>query len=133
MEIDPNDFKQLIGLLQKLVEKTSETPETKQESTSENLENVSTKPIKQRKSKVVDSSRQKSFTNKFLEMRESSMHKEDIEIDKKLQKFPPTQRARKFQAIDVICRVCGKKEHVSPSLVESRDRYKCNKCSSSPG
>jgi hypothetical protein len=66
-------------------------------------------------------------------MRESSMHQEDIEIDRKLRKFPPTQRNRTYQEVDVVCRVCGKNDTVNPALLDSKNRYKCNKCAASPG
>lgn len=72
--------------------------------------------------------------NRFESMMESKLHKEDTAIDKKLAVNPPTPRLRKFRHIDVQCRVCGKKESISPSLLtDSADRYKCNKCSTSPG
>ena len=62
------------------------------------------------------------------------MHKEDVEIDKKLFTRPPVPRARKFKFIKAICRVCGKKEDVNPmTLTDSLDRYKCNKCSGAAG
>jgi hypothetical protein len=65
-------------------------------------------------------------------MPERNMHKSDTKIDKKLNKYPPTPRNRPFKAIDVVCRICGKKESVNPKIIpESADRYKCNKCSSS--
>ena len=66
-------------------------------------------------------------------MSECRMHKADVAIDKKLNKFPPTQRGRPFQAVEVRCRVCGKTEKVSGSLAECGERYKCNKCSTGPG
>jgi hypothetical protein len=67
-------------------------------------------------------------------MPELNMHKEDVAIDKKLAKFPPVSRARQFEMVDVKCRVCGRTETVSPSLVfEGLERYKCNNCSTSAG
>ena len=66
-------------------------------------------------------------------MPECGMHKEDVEIDKKLQKYPPTARNRPVNFIDVRCRVCGKHDSVSENLVDSAERYKCNNCSRSPG
>lgn len=76
----------------------------------------------------------KSATNKFNNMPEMHMHKDDIAIDKKLRTQPPVPRARPFKLIKVVCRVCGKREEVNPGLIlESVDRYKCNKCSTSSG
>lgn len=74
------------------------------------------------------------FKNKFTDMPERNMHKDDIAIDKKLSKFPPMDRTRNFEMIDVVCRVCGKKETISPSLLfDTPSRYKCNNCSTSAG
>ena len=45
-------------------------------------------------------------------------------------------RRRPSGRIEVRCRSCGKTEKVSPALVvkdEDGYRYKCNKCSCSPG
>lgn len=140
MQIDDNDFKQLIGLLQQLVQKTAQdtsvnnsriTDEDEDEDSEEEFE------VRKTRKKVSDSSskpkKKKKFVNKFLKMREASMHKDDTEIDKKLNKVPPTQRSRNFEYVKVKCRVCGKEEKVIPALAEARDRYKCNKCSTSPG
>jgi hypothetical protein len=67
-------------------------------------------------------------------MMEKRMHMEDIEIDKKLIVQPPVPRARPFNLVTAICRVCGKKETVNPVLItDSLDRYKCNKCSGAAG
>ena len=137
MEIDQNDFKQLLGLLQKLVEQSSstkavsETVEQPEESTEISDEDNFT--VKKSKKQNVASKPKEKRPNKFLDMRESAMHKEDIEIDRKLSKFPPTQRTRQYQDVEVTCRVCGRKEKVHPALLESKTRYKCNKCSTSPG
>ena len=72
--------------------------------------------------------------NLFDDMPEKDMHKSDSEVDKKLNKYPPTPRTRSYRPIDVCCRICGKKESISPSLApEDISRYKCNKCCSSQG
>jgi len=66
-------------------------------------------------------------------MPEARMHKEDTAIDKKLIVSPPTQRNRSYKPVKARCRVCGRVESVNPSLVDSADRYKCNRCSASAG
>lgn len=72
--------------------------------------------------------------NLFDEMPERNMHKSDTAIDKKLNQHPPTPRSRKFSTVSVVCRICGKKENMAPSLVpEDISRYKCNKCCGSQG
>lgn len=113
MALDNEDIKQLIAILQRGL--TDEGDE---------------KTIKVNK-KTVD--KKSKRTNLFEKMAESSMHKDDIEIDRKLRKFPPTERSRSYTPVTVRCRVCGKQENVNPSLIESIERYKCNKCSTSAG
>lgn len=106
---NPEQVKELISLLSSLLDVT--------EDGSNNSSN--TKP---------------SRTNKFLQMSEFKMHKEDADIDKKLhENVSPIERSREFEPVQVTCRICGKKEKVSPSLVSSYDRYKCNRCSGSSG
>ena len=117
---NPDQLKQLISLLQNML--TSDDSDESSEETS---------PIKTKSSRKPKGQTQNS--NKFLNMPEMNMHKEDTEIDKRLSKHPPVARAREFEPIVVRCRICGKEETLSPSLVESPSRYKCNKCSSSAG
>lgn len=72
--------------------------------------------------------------NKFLLMPEADMHKGDSRIDSLLSKHPPVSRSRKFEYVNVKCRLCGKEENVSPGiLTDSPSRYKCNKCSAIQG
>jgi transposase-like protein len=67
-------------------------------------------------------------------MPEKTMHKDDSKIDKLLSQYSPTTRARSVDPVKVVCRVCGKKDEISPSLAyDSGSRYKCNKCSRVPG
>ena len=44
-------------------------------------------------------------------MAEKNLHRADIEIDKKLNKYGPTQE-RKFKTVKVTCRVCHKTEEL---------------------
>jgi lysyl-tRNA synthetase class I len=118
MGLDKDDIKQLIAILQKGL--------SDDDNDEEQLESHR---VKTRQKKV----RTKKNKNLFENMSESTMHKDDVEIDKKLRKFPPTQRSRNYNPLSVRCRVCGKEESTNPALVESADRYKCNKCSTSAG
>jgi lysyl-tRNA synthetase class I len=127
MQIDPDDFKQLVTLLGKLVQSI---PQEKEESTSQDTQDDQEEDFSTKKKSVKKTKKSK---NLFLEMPELSMHKQDSEIDKKLNKFPPTNRGRKYNPVQVKCRVCGRTENVSPNLVESSERYKCNSCSTSAG
>lgn len=118
MGLDSDDIKQLIAILQKgLVEEAeSSTP---------------TVPKKKKSSKKTI--KDKEHDNLFEKMPEFKMHKKDVEIDRKLRQAPPTERSRNYTPIKLYCRVCHKEELVNPALVESADRYKCNKCSTSAG
>ena len=123
--LDPQQISQLISMLQKMLP-TEEPTKIKKAKTTRKK---SVGPIK---SKKIDT--EEARENKFLDMPERQMHKSDCLIDQKLNKFPPTPRARLFECVEVKCRVCGKTEEVSPKLLpESLDRYKCNRCSSTEG
>jgi hypothetical protein len=125
MALDNEDIKQLILILQKGLEKESEAIETKKINKKRTSSN-------NRKKKKADSINIEE--NKFLVMGVHNLHKEDVSIDKVLNKNPPTPRSRSFKYINVKCRICGKSESISPSLLyEAPDRYKCNKCCLSPG
>lgn len=123
---NPEQIKNLIQVLQTLL---PEAAGNSKEDSGDAEEEFSA-PIKTRGSKT----RPKQAKNKFTDMPEHNMHKEDVAIDKKLAKFPPVSRARQFEMVEVKCRVCGRTETVSPSLVfEGLERYKCNNCSTSAG
>jgi hypothetical protein len=121
---NPEQIKQLISLLSSLLPK-DQANVMEQDPPEEPESVIRTKKVKQDK---------KRHVNKFLAMPESKMHKDDVEIDKKLQKYPPTARNRESALVEVTCRVCGKTEEIASLLAsESRGRYKCNQCSTSPG
>lgn len=120
MGLNNDDIKALIAILQKgLSNDIDESSQRKKKTRLPKAKNA--KPAKEIKA------------NKFEDMPESRMHKEDIAIDKKLAKFAPVPRNRPYTPINIQCRVCGKQESICSSLIESVDRYKCNKCSSSAG
>lgn len=124
---NPEQIKSLITLLQTLVDAQGVTQQLEQDEPA---------PKKRRKNKIAGTKANASSKreNKFLDMPERNLHKEDTEIDKKLHKLPPTPRSRKFQQIRAVCRVCGKTEHVNPGYVTRElDRYKCNKCAGVSG
>lgn len=72
--------------------------------------------------------------NKFLDMAENNMFKEDPKVAKKLYNQPPMRRRSKKAKLSVTCRICGKREEISSALLYGdKDRYKCNKCCGSAG
>lgn len=119
-DLSPEQIKKMISLLHSML------PE---EDKVSNQPNTSTNNVI--KSKNIDTKSKRK--NKFEDMPVFNMHKEDVEIDKKLCKYPPVTRNRKYNPIKVTCRVCGKTESVNPAVVDSVERYKCNKCSSMAG
>lgn len=122
MGLNNDDIKQLIAILQRgLIDEAGESePEKPTKRTRV------TKPKEAKKDKP-------RRVNMFDQMPEYKMHKEDVEIDRKLIKSPPTPRRDEFKPLKIACRVCGKTEAVDPSMIESVDRYKCNKCAISAG
>jgi hypothetical protein len=117
MGLNEDDIRQLIAILSKGLSDDQHTPKAKSSP---------------RKSKT-NTKIKKASINKFEKMEEFGMCKEDTEFDKRVKKPPPSIRNRPFDFISVQCRVCGKKEKVAPSLIESTERYKCNKCSTGAG
>jgi len=119
--LSPEQIQQMIAMLQNMLPDNETEPASEQQTSVNPIKTVNRKP-------------KQSTVNKFDQMMEASLHKEDIEIDKKLAKYDPTPRVRRFQPLDVVCRVCGKRESVSPNLLsDSPDRYKCNNCSRGAG
>jgi hypothetical protein len=122
---NPEQLKNLIQVLQAMLPAEGSDTTTDTEATEEFSAPLRTKGSRRKLSQ---------HKNKFLDMPEKDMHKDDIEVDKKLAKFAPVSRSRAFDMVDVVCRVCGKKETVSPSLLfEAASRYKCNNCSTQSG
>jgi hypothetical protein len=120
MALNNDDIKALIAILQKGLE-----------SNDDQEDHTPQKPTKTKASKPAP--KKKRAVNNFEKMAEFNMCKEDTEIDRKIKKPPPSIRNREFDYIKVQCRMCGKKEKVAPALVESIERYKCNKCSTGAG
>jgi len=127
---DPEKIQQLIDLLGSLLPEEDVEPKTVNKKTAKK-KTVKKKTGTTRNTKT----KKKESANKFLDMPEMNMHKEDKEIDQQLQKFPPTPRTRPtVENISVTCRICGKRETISQGLLfEGLDRYKCNKCSTQSG
>lgn len=111
---NPDQIKQLIGLLSSLLDNIDEQDDPKPEK-------IKTKNKKARTTKKTK--------NLFDTMSIKDSHKDDTRIDEILNKNKsPTERTREFSFIDVRCRQCGKTETVNPSIVYDVKRYKCNDC-----
>jgi hypothetical protein len=131
MSLSNEDIKQLIAILHKGLSseeiKETDTPDTQPSDTGIH----SSAKGKKQKAKVAKNNTE--TYNKFDVMQEKNMHKDDLQIDKVLSKYAPTSRSREFNSINVVCRVCGKKEDINPGLIYDAGRYKCNKCSTISG
>jgi len=128
--LTPDQIQAMIAMLQKMLPAETSSNSDEEENDDHFVETKKTNSFQRNETKNT----RKKAKNKFADMPEMNMHKEDREIDNKLCIQPPVPRARPFNYVNPICRGCGKKEKVNPKLVhESIDRYKCNKCSSSSG
>lgn len=137
---NPEQIKNLISLLQSMLpnEAPAETPSTTKRKKKAKSETPEIESVSSGFNTNIRTKNKRSFQpsniNKFEKMSEFSMHKDDHEVDRKLAKHPPVARTRDFEPVSVTCRICGKKENVSPSLVhEGPSRYKCNNCSTQAG
>ena len=126
------DLKKLIALLQVLADLNDDDTEEEVVDTKPKKKTTQSRPT-QNKAIGRKSKKESEFVNKFLDMPEKNMHKDDADVDKKLSVHPPVARTRDFDPIQVVCRVCNKTEMIPPSLVESASRYKCNNCAKNPG
>lgn len=120
MALEKEDIMALIAILQKgLVEEDEDASETPPATNSKRRSSTKKKTTTKSKSK-----------NLFDSMSERNLHKKDSTIDKKLWgNNAPTERSRSYSELSVRCRICGKEEKVSSALVDSPDRYRCNRCS----
>ena len=73
----------------------------------------------------------------FMEtMKLSSSEQAELELASKMDaasKPSPRTTRRERALMEVVCRVCGSREQVSPVMVYDVNRWKCNKCASCAG
>lgn len=122
MDLTPDQIQQMIAMLQSMLPKNDNVDTKEQEE--EFVSSIKTKKVSMKKN---------TFKNKFNDMAEKNMHKEDIAIDKKLNISNPTPRRKSNSLTEVQCRVCGKKETINAGLIVDKTRYKCNNCASGAG
>ena len=127
-ELSPAQIKQMIGMLKAML------PEDKEEAVAVKTD---VSPLINPNTPIKDagpSYRTGKHNNKFDEMMENKLHKQDTELQKKLSQYPPVPRNRSVSMVKATCRICGKSEEVSASLLyEGEARYKCNSCSKGSG
>jgi hypothetical protein len=127
-------LKQLISALQNLVGDDKDDASVTTNAKENDKSNINTKSRRKIFSSDRNPTSNQHQVNRFDDMAEKNMHKGDVEIDKLLRQHPKTPRIRKQNKVNVVCRVCGVKETIPSSLlVDTKDRYKCNSCSSKAG
>lgn len=127
---NPDQIKQIISLLSTLLDASTQSTQSDTTEESQSSEETSTTTNIKTKTKTRETIKE----NKFASMPEANMHKEDPDLAKKLYRQPPTSRSRPNKTVEARCRVCGRKEKVQSSLLYGGiDRFKCNKCSTTPG
>lgn len=135
MPLDNEDIKQLIAILQRgLVSDKDVDSDNASDYQSPKPKRGRIKAATNNNTSKKNSRAKEKSINKFDEMMEKNLHKEDLAVDKLLSKYPPTARTREFSPVNVTCRVCGKQESINGSLLtDAPNRYKCNRCSKEPG
>lgn len=140
MALEKEDIMALIAILQKGLEDEPAPKATKTKTSAKSKILAEEQEDVEFNSKIRTrgGSRKKSkgkYVNKFDKMSESKLHKEDTKLQEKLSQIPPVARQREEKAqIEVTCRVCGKREKISPSLIfDHVSRYKCNNCCTQAG
>ena len=135
--MDKSDLNELKNMLSRLVEEIIDEKldniTTKHEQKKEKKQKYRRRKQKERESDSfdIDSLDLTAAEKKELAQASKSDKKNDVHIPRNR-----STRRRPSGKIEVRCRSCGKIEKVSPALVvkdEDGYRYKCNKCSCSPG
>ena len=131
---DLNELKNMLsGLVEEIIDEKLDKITTKHEQKKEKKQKYRRRKQKEKESGSfdVDSLDLTAAEKKELAQASKSDKKNNVHIEReRMMKRRPSGR------IEVRCRTCGKIEKVSPALLvkdEDGYRYKCNKCSCSPG
>ena len=131
---DLNELKNMLsGLVEEIIDEKLDKITTKHEQKKEKKQKYRRRKQKEKESESfdVDSLDLTAAEKKELAQASKSDKKNNVHIEReRMMKRRPSGR------IEVRCRTCGKIEKVSPALLvkdEDGYRYKCNKCSCSPG
>ena len=131
---DLNELKNMLsGLVEEIIDEKLDKITTKHEQKKEKKQKYRRRKQKEKESGNfdIDSLDLTAAEKKELAQASKSDKKNNVHLQReRMIKRRPSGR------IEVRCRSCGKIEKVSPALVvkdEDGYRYKCNKCSCSPG
>jgi hypothetical protein len=131
---DLNELKNMLsGLVEEIIDEKLDKITTKHEQKTEKKQKYRRRKQKEKETSGFDVGSLDLTAAERKELAQAS--KSDKQNNVHLQKERLTRR-RPSGRIEVRCRSCGKTEKVSPALVvkdEDGFRYKCNKCSCSPG
>jgi predicted RNA-binding Zn-ribbon protein involved in translation (DUF1610 family) len=126
-QLSESQIKQMIGMLKAMLPEDEARVEQPATTATQATKAV---PIKN----AGPDYRNHQHYNKFEDMPERKMYKQDTEIQKKLSQYDPVPRTRQASMVDAKCRMCGKTETVSAQLLhEGAARYKCNDCARGSG
>ena len=131
---DLNELKNMLsGLVEEIIDEKLDKMTTKHEQKKEKKQKYRRRKQKEKESDSfdVDSLDLTAAEKKELAQASKSDKKNNVHLEReRMIKRRPSGK------IEVRCRSCGKIEKVSPALLvkdEDGYRYKCNKCSCSPG
>ena len=132
---DLNELKNMLsGLVEEIIDEKLDKITTKHEQKKEKKQKYRRRKQKEREDNDTFNVNDLDLTaseKKELAQASKSDKKNNVHLQReRMMKRRPSGR------IEVRCRSCGKIEKVSPALVvkdEDGYRYKCNKCSCSPG
>ena len=131
---DLNELKNMLsGLVEEIIDEKLDKMTTKHEQKKEKKQKYRRRKQKEKESGSfdVDSLDLTASEKKELAQASKSDKKNNVHLEReRMIKRRPSGK------IEVRCRTCGKIEKVSPVLLvkdEDGYRYKCNKCSCSPG
>ena len=131
---DLNELKNMLsGLVEEIIDEKLDKITTKHEQKTEKKQKYRRRKQKEKEASGFDVGSLDLTAAERKELAQAS--KSDKQNNVHLQKERLTKR-RPSGRIEVRCRSCGKTEKVSPVLVvkdEDGFRYKCNKCSCTPG
>ena len=131
---DLNELKNMLsGLVEEIIDEKLDKITTKHEQKTEKKQKYRRRKQKEKETSGFDVDTLDLTAAERKELAQAS--KSDRQNNVHIQKERLTRR-RPSGRIEVRCRSCGKTEKVSPVLVvkdEDGYRYKCNKCSCTPG
>ena len=131
---DLNELKNMLsGLVEEIIDEKLDKITTKHEQKTEKKQKYRRRKQKEKEANGFDVGALDLTAAERKELSQAS--KSDKQNNVHVQKERLTRR-RPSGRIEVRCRSCGKTEKVSPVLVvkdEDGYRYKCNKCSCTPG